>query len=96
MPTVKPPKSKKVDVEKNQIDFISGADRDPLEWDQYDHEKRMSNAIRLTERENKMTEEGRKKLGKQMGVTLSKQAYLLIALREQLKKDLKVDPNDID
>lgn len=96
MPTVKPPKSKKVNVEKNQIDFISGADRDPQEWDQYDNEEEKSTNFRLTQRKNEMLKAGAKKMGKELGIHVSKQGYIMMAIRNQLKKDLGVDPNDLD
>lgn len=95
MATVRPPR-KKVNAEESQIDFISGADRDPQEWDQYNHTDRKSNAIRLTERENKMLEAAAKKLSKEMGVHISKHALILLSIRDRLKKDLNTDPNEID
>lgn len=91
---LKAPK-KKVNAEKNQIDFISSADRAPLEWNQYDNSKRTTDSFRSTEREKRMLAAAAKKVADELGVSVSKQDYIIRSLRAALIKDLNLDPNDL-
>lgn len=95
MSSIKRP-TKKIDVQKDQIDFIAGAEREPLEWNEYPHDKRTSNNLRLSKRESEMIAGAAKKLGKELGIKVSKQDYLIKALHAALRKDLGVSPDDLD